>query len=75
MSTSHCTFWVTSPMFDVRLRNSPVDSNGSSPLRSSANVDEEQTEDHASEDQQDPHEHEVVVGGQHAQDDQHETRS
>ena len=38
MSSSHWAFWVTRPRFEVRLRNSPVDSSGSWPARSLARI-------------------------------------
>jgi hypothetical protein len=38
MSSSHWMFWVTSPRFEVRFLNSPVDSSGSLPARSRERV-------------------------------------
>ncbi len=39
ISTSHCTFCVTRPRLEVRLRNNAVDNSGSTPARSLARTE------------------------------------
>ena len=72
MSISHWVFWVTRPRLEVRLRNSPVDSNGSLPARSFARIDRKNHSSTATGDDQDQHQPHVVVGRQDAHDHQHQ---
>ena len=73
MRTSHCAFCVMRPRLEVRLRNSAVDSSGSSPARLlGAHRAEEQREDERTRGEQAQHEPEVVVGREDAGHDQDE---
>ena len=67
-------FWVTSPRLEVRLRNSPVDSSGSFPARSSARTwAKNQSQDEGPGGQQHGHDPDLVVRGEDARHDQDET--
>ena len=73
MSRSHCTFWVTSPTFEVRLRNSCTDKSGSSAgAFALTDIEEEPGEHGHAGDEEQRHRGGVVVGREDAGDEQTE---
>ena len=73
MSISHCTFCVTSPRLDVRLRKSLVESSASFPTRSRFRTQTKKTEDDERPgDDQERAQDEVVVGRQNPDDQCHQ---
>ena len=73
MSISHCTFCVTSPRFDVRLRKSLVESSASLPTRSRLRTQAKKPKsDERPGDDEERTQNQVVVSGQDPHDQCHQ---